>query len=125
MKIEWGKLLEGTINSIFIKEQVEAVAKERIEICKVCEHYSPNIPNLKATRTDKFCVDCGCNMYLKTRALSAFCPLGSETSHFPLEKSRWSSVADDKISEQLQDTKELKEQLTEYKLKLMHNKTEE
>lgn len=126
MKIEFSKLLEGISNAIFVKEEVEKIAAERIAICKVCPHYSPNV--IKAgggpfVRKDAFCVDCGCNMFLKTRATSAFCPLGSKTSHFPNEVSRWSALTTNgDESEQILQTPELKKELDEYKMKLSQGK---
>ena len=124
MKLEIGKLLEGIGNSIWVKEEVEKVAAERIAHCNICSHYSPNVTNLKVTRKDKFCTDCGCNMYLKTRALSASCPLGGTGSHFPNEQPKWTAVADDKISAQVELTPELKKDMDDYKRKLMNNQAE-
>jgi len=124
MKLEIGKLLEGIGNSIWVKEEVEKIAAERIAHCNSCPHYSPNIPNLQVTRRDKFCTDCGCNMYLKTRALSAQCPLGHTFTHFPDEQSKWGPVADDTVSGQVELTPELKKDMDEYKRKLMNNQAE-
>lgn len=129
MKIEFGKLMEGIKNSVFVKEEIEKIANERIAICNTCEHYSPNV--IKAgggpfVRKDAFCTDCGCNMYLKTRAMSAFCPLGSGVSHFPNEQSKWPAITMDSIAaDQLLETPELKKELDAYKINLMQNKIEE
>ena len=68
-------------------------------------------------------MDCGCNMYLKTRALSASCPLGSSTSHFKNETPKWLAVTEDhKAAEEVLETPELKKELEEYKIKLAQNK---
>lgn len=129
MKVEFGKLLEGIKNAVFIKEEVEKVAAERIALCKGCEHYSPNVIAAGGgpfARKDAFCVDCGCNMYLKTRAMSAFCPLGSAVSHFPDEVSKWPALTmDGNAAEEILETPELKKALDEYKMKLMQNKIKE
>jgi|APFre7841882654_1041346.scaffolds.fasta_scaffold00931_11 hypothetical protein len=128
MKVEFGKLLEGIGNAIFIKEEIEKIAAERIAICELCSHYSPNakLAGATFTRKDKFCLDCGCNMYLKTRALSAFCPLGSATSHFPNEVSKWPAITTDgQVSDVILETPEIKKDLDDYKMKLMHNKLDE
>jgi len=129
MKIEFGKLLEGIGNAVFIKDSVEKIAAERIAICNECPHYSPNV--LKAgggpfMRKDNFCTDCGCNMYLKTRAMSAFCPLGGIGSHFPDEVSKWPALTTDgEAAEKILETPELKKDIDAYKIKLMQNKIEE
>lgn len=46
---------------------VESVAKERLEICKGCEHYI----NLTSQ-----CKKCGCVMFAKTKLPHAECPIG-------------------------------------------------
>jgi hypothetical protein len=129
MKVEFGKLLEGIKNAVFVKEEVEKVAAERIAICEKCEHYSPNVLAAGGgpfARKDAFCTDCGCNMYLKTRAMSAFCPLGSGVSHFPNEVSKWPALTmDGDAAEKILQTPELKKDLDEYKVKLYQNKIEE
>lgn len=129
MKIEFGKLLEGIGNAMFIKESVEKIAEERITICKQCPQYSPNVLAAGGgpfIRKDAFCTDCGCNMFLKTRAMSAFCPLGSTGSHFPNETSKWSALTTDgEAADKVLNTPELKKDLDAYKIKLMQNKIEE
>jgi hypothetical protein len=125
MKIEFGKLIEGIGNSLFVKEEVEKIAAERIKHCLECKHYSPNArkTGVVTVRKDAFCMDCGCNMYLKTRALSAACPLGSKTSHFPDEVPKWTAVTEDyKAAEDILETPELKKELDAYKIKLSQNK---
>jgi hypothetical protein len=129
MKIEFGKLLEGIHNAVFVKDSVERIAAERIALCKECPHYSPNVLAAGGgpfVRKDAFCTDCGCNMYLKTRAMSAFCPLGGAGSHFPNEVSKWSAITTDgEAAEKILETPELKKDLDAYKIKLSQNKIEE
>lgn len=129
MRIEFSKLFEGIKNAVFVKEEVEKIAAERIVFCKACEHYSPNVLAAGGgpfVRKDAFCVDCGCNMYLKTRAMSAFCPLGSGVSHFPNEVSKWPALTmDGAAAEEILQTPELKKDLDEYKTKLYQGKIEE
>lgn len=70
-------ITEGVLNSIFVKEEVEKVAEERINICRQCPHNS-NVRRAngeKMIRPDEFCGQCGCDLYLKTRALNQQCPL--------------------------------------------------
>jgi len=47
------------------EEPTEPFARQRIEICRQCEHYAA-----------LFCKKCGCFMPLKTRIRQAQCPLG-------------------------------------------------
>jgi len=125
MKIDLKGLLEGINNSIFVKDEVEKVAEERINICKQCPYYSPNAIAsglITTKRPDAFCIDCGCNMYLKTRALSAHCPLGDPSSHYPDEEPKWLSITDDDTAQKLMETEELNKDLIDYKINLMQNK---
>lgn len=113
MKIEWRKLLEGVNNSIFIKEEVEKVAAARIAVCNECPRYSPNAKAAgeDITRKDAHCLECKCNMYLKTRAMSAFCPL-----------HKWEALTDDNTATLLMDSEALKPELDNYK-RALHAKT--
>lgn len=103
MKIDIKGILEGTRNSIFVKEEVEKVAAERIATCRGCEFNSEvaRANDASILRKDEHCLKCGCNLHLKTRALSAQCPLDP-----PL----WTSLASDeetqKILEVLEKNKE-------------------
>lgn len=79
MYINLKGILEGVWNSIVIKEAVEQTAKERINICKMCPMNSTEqkrLNNYKTFRPDFHCTVCGCDLHLKTRALSNDCPLG-------------------------------------------------
>ena len=91
MQVDIKGLLSGINNSVFVKEQIEKISEYRLSICNNCEHYSPNIKNkgLNILFPYKYCDDCKCNMFLKTRWLSAKCPLGGSRSKFPLETSKW------------------------------------
>ena len=111
MQLDVISLIGGINNSIFIKEQIEELSRYRLSICSTCEHYSPNAPAeaktvIQRLRRDKFCVDCDCNMYLKSRSIAAKCPLGTPRSNFPNEQSKWPAyTTDDKIAERLLETK--------------------
>lgn len=71
MKINFKNILEGAWNSVFIKEEIEKVANERLAICATCEN--------RAKRSfppfDYHCKLCGCNLEMKTRSLSESCPI--------------------------------------------------
>lgn len=125
MRIDIKGLLEGIHNSIFVKDEVEKIAKERTSICKLCSHYSRNVAGANTIRKDGFCTDCGCNIYLKSRSLSSHCPLGDPNSSFPSEKSKWTFIVSDEEAEKLLLTEELSKEMNEYKIKLIHNNIEE
>jgi len=78
MKINFKGILEGVWNSVFIKESIEQISQERLNICKACDKNSDNAKRLgyKTFRPDFHCSLCGCNLELKTRSLSEVCPSG-------------------------------------------------
>ena len=47
------------------KEEVEIVAKKRMDICNSCEHKTPR----------GRCAECGCVLSAKTRSLTSSCPI--------------------------------------------------
>lgn len=78
MKIDFKGLLEGAWNSVFVKENIEKIAEERLEICKGCSHNSDHAKkfnNYKTIRPDFHCTLCGCDLHMKTRCLSCECPI--------------------------------------------------
>lgn len=89
MKIDFKGLMEGVKNSVFINQEVEKVAAERIAICRACPLNSKNVKNIG--RLDEYCTDCGCNLHFKTRCLSCSCP-----------KDKWVAILSDKEDEELQ-----------------------
>jgi hypothetical protein len=74
-----GQILEGITNSIFKKEDVEAVAEYRMFVCKNCDLYDESGEGCMVPGTHPCCNEklggCGCSLSLKTRALSSDCPL--------------------------------------------------
>lgn len=88
-----GQILEGVTNSIFKREDVEEIAKARMDICFFCDLY---------TESDKGCIvggtapccnlekgGCGCSLKFKTRSLSSSCPF----NHWPQEMSEQEETA--------------------------------
>lgn len=75
-----GQIIEGIFNSVFKKEHVEEIAKERMEICLACDLYTTEDDGCMVTLTAPCCNKakggCGCSLGLKTRSLSSDCPLG-------------------------------------------------
>lgn len=74
-----GQILEGITNSIFKREDVEAVAHHRMLICTRCNLYDESGKGCTVPGTQPCCDErfggCGCSLSLKTRALSSECPL--------------------------------------------------
>lgn len=82
-------IIEGIANSIFVKEEVEKIAEERYEICKVCPKNSkvikegrkdPSVvteagPYYSESRPDEHCSMCACNIHAKIRSLHTHCPI--------------------------------------------------
>jgi hypothetical protein len=75
-----GQILEGITNNIFRKEDVEAVAQVRMNICQGCTLYDFVGTGCMAPGTQPCCDQtrggCGCSLSFKTRSLSSDCPKG-------------------------------------------------
>lgn len=90
MKLKINHILEGIKNSVFVKEEVEKIANERLEICKICPKNSANKDKeffapgkyYASLRPDEHCSECACNLHAKVRSLHTSCPIG-----------KWDSVA--------------------------------
>ena len=67
---------KGIYRFIFTKKEVEAVAKERMDICNDCELLDTKGDNCLAPGTQPCCSDCGCSLKFKIRSLSSACPKG-------------------------------------------------
>lgn len=71
--------MEGIKNSIFKKEDVEEVAVERLDICKLCECYDATGDGCEFSGTQPCCDNnkggCGCSLAFKIRSLASNCPL--------------------------------------------------
>lgn len=79
MKIDFKGIMEGVWNSVFVKNNIEVISRERLAVCKGCSFNSDHqktFNNYKTFRPDFHCTDCGCNLQTKTRALSQSCPKG-------------------------------------------------
>jgi RNase P subunit RPR2 len=74
-----GQILEGIMNNIFKKEDVELVAEYRMFICRSCKLYDEKGEGCTVPGTQPCCNElkggCGCSLAFKTRALSSECPL--------------------------------------------------
>jgi hypothetical protein len=93
-----GQILEGIINSVFKKEDVEVVAKERFLICSTnkCGSFITSGPGCLVPGTHPCCSEltggCGCSLEFKTRSLSSSCP-----------KNMWEAVLTDEEENQLNE----------------------
>lgn len=83
MKINVKHILEGIGNSIFVKDEVEKIAKARQAICAVCPKNSDNVgmgdtgPHYNSTiaKIHTYCTMCACNLHAKVRSLHTSCPI--------------------------------------------------
>jgi hypothetical protein len=75
-----GQIIEGISNSIFKREDIEEIARERYKICADCHLHIVHGEGCTVPGTHPCCNEklggCGCSLSLKTRALSSECPLG-------------------------------------------------
>jgi hypothetical protein len=74
------QIIEGITNSIFKREDVEEIAKERMSICRSCDLYTETDNGCLVPGTEPCCNQtmggCGCSLGFKTRSLSSACPMG-------------------------------------------------
>lgn len=68
------KIFEGIRNSVFTKDTVEAIAKERDAICTGCPEKDVTGDKCLVPMTAPCCGVCGCKLAWKLRALSEECP---------------------------------------------------
>lgn len=75
--MKFNELIEGWRNNILppkeIKDLINRVHQQRINICNKCEKHSKNYHT--PLRPDNHCVECGCNLAAKTKCLGCECPL--------------------------------------------------
>lgn len=85
-------LVEGWRNHLVppedLKDLIEEVSKERLELCAGCPWQSNNAKEAgkKIMRPDLHCTKCGCTLVAKTKSLSSRCPL---------EPPKWDVVVND------------------------------
>jgi len=95
-----GQILEGIMNNIFKKEDVEAVAEYRMFICKNCPSgcYDETGEGCTVPGTQPCCNEnkggCGCSLAYKTRSLSSDCP-------FKHWKAELSEEEEDQLNQKL------------------------
>lgn len=67
------KILEGAKNSIFKKDAIEFVARQRMKICEGCELIDKEGSKCMVPGTAPCCGACGCKLSFKVRSLSSEC----------------------------------------------------
>lgn len=78
----WAKknmILEGIKNNIFKKEDVEVIARQRMDICRsnACGFYdAQGISEKVIIQGLPSCAHCGCNLRIATHSLAYRCPVG-------------------------------------------------
>jgi hypothetical protein len=88
-------IFEGIKNKLFKKENIEELAKQRLEICRsnVCGFYDKEGKGENVIiKGSESCNNCGCNLELKTRCLHCACPI-----------KLWDAVASEEDSEKILD----------------------
>lgn len=71
------QIVEGLTNTIFHKPALDTIISQRLQQCRNCNFYSENAKKTgyKTRRPDIHCINCGCNIELKTSCMSCSCPL--------------------------------------------------
>ena len=77
-----------------MKQQIKAVANERMAICETCDFHSKHH---KTLRPDAHCTDCGCTLSAKVSCLSCSCELNVP---------KWEAVLTDQQEMLLEELKE-------------------
>jgi len=74
---QFKQIYEGWKNMLVppseMKELIEQVSKDRLEICDACPKHSKN--HNTPLRPDDHCTECGCMLRAKVACLSCMCPL--------------------------------------------------
>lgn len=74
--INFRQVYEGWKNMLVppseMKATIEAVSKERLDICSICPKHSRFH---KTNRPDDHCTECGCMLRAKVACLSCGCPI--------------------------------------------------
>jgi hypothetical protein len=71
-KSKW-QIIDGIWYSIFRKQYVEKISKERMAICNVCPFIDRSGESCLAPGTQPCCSKCGCSLSFKSRSLSSAC----------------------------------------------------
>jgi len=83
---EKDKILEGIVNNMFRKADVEYIAAQRMAICDTCPQIDREGTRCIVPGTGPCCGVCGCSLGLKTRALSSACDNGKWLAELSFEE---------------------------------------
>jgi hypothetical protein len=103
--MNFNEIYEGWRNTLFppseIKEFIEKVSKERLEICKNCPFHSRGVG--KDVKMYSRCLACGCPNIQKSKCLSCRCGIATYNEQHPesTEVIRWEAVASPEQNEEL------------------------
>lgn len=78
------QIIEGIVNKVFKRDDIEEIAKERFAICEsnLCGYYDADGSSERAVVKGKpSCAGCGCALEFKTRCMSCRCHLADEGQH--------------------------------------------
>jgi hypothetical protein len=95
------KIVEGIANIVFVNQEVEKIASERVAICKSnkCGHYDQTGSSPKAyIKGSPSCGICGCNIRALTHSLHSECSL-TELGQAPL----WEAVMTEEEENSIND----------------------
>ena len=92
---------EGITNLLIVKQEVEQIATTRLSICRGCSNNSEVAKQTGYTtiRPDEHCIDCTCNLAIKTRSMGYGCELGKWLAETDIDTGK-------KINEILEEKKE-------------------
>lgn len=85
-------IAEGIRNNVFKQDHIEALAKERDDICRTCDEYDIDGTKCEVPGTNPCCGICGCSLAIKTRALASSCPY---------KLSKWDAVVTEEQEDQI------------------------
>ena len=85
-------IYEGIKNRVFVKDDVEQIAKIRWDICTNCDLFDTTGAYCAVPGTQPCCADCGCILNLKVRSLSAHCP-----------KNKWAAFMSEDTEKELKN----------------------
>ena len=86
------QILEGFVNSVFKREDIEEVSAVRMAVCNTCPLLDLDGSKCLVPGTQPCCSGCGCSLYMKTRSLSSSCP-----------ENKWGALVDEIEEHQIEE----------------------
>lgn len=92
-----GQILEGVANSLIIKEEIEKIARDRLDICRSCIYYDRDGTSEKVVLKGlEACSVCGCSLHLKVHCMSCSCAM-EELEQTPLWTAELTTEEEDSL----------------------------